>query len=441
MVMINDLTVKNFKSIGEEGIRVELKPLTIFLGPNGSGKSSILEAISILSQSAEATNFQTMGNLVKIPLTSDVFYKRSPENWLTFEVHIKANDSEINKLIEIFNNKVPDKIKIAMQNGDIIYGLSYKWKTNEINQSVMLGNNKIAKAELIRVSESAQSWKLEFPDKTSSVPKFGADKILNEEIFKDARLEEVNIFSDIAVEIAKIMKSRLLNKVFLISAVRGNTQFEAKVDNSLILKSLKIFGVGTSGQFLIPVLSLIYSNREYEQTYEKINKWASKFGLSKFSAGWKGGEILGSDYVDDKLNAVLDLAMASHGSKQILSVITQLFWSDPGSIIMIEEPEISLHPDSQAHLAELFAESILDGKQILITTHSEFLPLTLSIPIQKGLLKTDDIAIYHVNKGQKGTSIKRLELTSKGYVKGWIPSFAELEGRLLKEWMETVPEE
>ncbi len=108
---------------------------------------------------------------------------------------------------------------------------------------------------------------------------------------------------------------------------------------------------------------------------------------------------------------------------------------------MIEEPEISLHPDSQAHLAELFAESISEGKQIIITTHSEFLPLTLSIPIQKGLLKTDDIAIYHVEKGLKGTFIKRLELTSKGYVKGWIPSFAELEERLLKEWMETVPEE
>ncbi|TRZ91361.1 MAG: hypothetical protein D4R88_02045 [Methanosarcinales archaeon] len=440
-IMINELIVKNFKSIGEDGIRVELKPLTIFLGPNGSGKSSILEAIGILSQSTEATNFQTVGNLVKIPQISNVFYKRSSENWLTFEVHIKANDTEINKLIEIFNNKASDDIQTATRKGDITYTLSYKWGTNEFNQSVMIGNNKIAKAKLIKVSEGSLNWKLEFPDKTSTIPMYGADKILKEEVFKDARPEERNIFSDIAIEIVKIMKSRLLNRVFLLSAVRGNTKFEAKDYNTLFQESLKILGVGSSGQYLIPVLSLIYSNREYEQTYEKINKWASKFGLSKFSAGWKGGDILGSGYVDDTLNAVLDLAMASHGSKQILSVITQLFWSDLGSIIMIEEPEISLHPDSQARLAELFAESISDGKQIIITTHSEFLPLTLSIPIQNGLLKTDDIAIYHVKKGEKGTVIERLELTSKGYVKGWIPSFAELEARLLKEWMETVPEE
>lgn len=45
MIMITNLTIKNFKSIGENGIQIELKPLTIFLGPNGSGKSSILEVL------------------------------------------------------------------------------------------------------------------------------------------------------------------------------------------------------------------------------------------------------------------------------------------------------------------------------------------------------------------------------------------------------------
>ncbi len=441
--MINDLIVKNFKSIGEDGIQVELKPLTIFLGPNGSGKSSILEALGILSQSTEATNFQTIGNLVKIPLTSDVFYKRSPENWLTFEIKIRATDAEIYKLIKLSNNKLTDNIQIALQKGVLGYKLSHKWKSNEFSQSILIGDDEIVKTEYININENSWATQLIFSNSNKIfIPAHSANVILTERAFTPSeQIEESRPFSDIAVEIAKIMKSRLLNKVFLISAVRGTTEFQAKVDNSLILKSLKIYGVGTSGQLLIPVLSLIYSNREYEKTYEKINKWASKFGLSKFSAGWKGGDILGSGYVDEKLNAVLDLAMSSHGSKQILSVITQLFWSDPGSIIMIEEPEISLHPDSQANLAELFAESIVEGKQIIITTHSEFLPLTLSIPIQNGLLKTDDIAIYHVEKRESGTVIKRLELTSKGYVKGWIPSFAELEARLFKEWMETVPEE
>jgi predicted ATPase len=75
--------------------------------------------------------------------------------------------------------------------------------------------------------------------------------------------------------------------------------------------------------------------------------------------------------------------MASYGSKQILSVITQLFWSDPDSIVMIEEPEISRHPNAQILLAELFAEAVHEGKQIIITAHSEFLPLTLAFQYKK----------------------------------------------------------
>lgn len=442
-LMITDLIVKNFKSIGEDGVKVELKPLTIFLGPNGSGKSSILEAIGILSQSAEKMNFQTNGNLVRIPSASDIFYKITSENWLTFEIHTKATNAEINKLITISKNELSNDLQEALYKGDIQYKLSYKWKTNEFNQTVMIGNQEIAKADLIKVSESGSVSKLEFPNKISSSPWVGANQILNEQVFRDQKkeIEESSLFSDIAMEIVRIMKARLLNQVFLISAIRGQTEFEEKIIGDIDAKSLKVLGVGTYGRYLIPVLSLIYSNREYEQIYRKIDKWASNFGLNKFSAGWKGGLALGSDYVDNRLDVVLNLAMASHGSKQILSVITQLFWSEPGTIIMIEEPEISLHPDSQAHLVELFAEAIREDKQIIITTHSEFIPLTLSIPIQKGLLKIDDIAVYHVEKGEKGTAIKRLELTSKGYVKGWIPSFAELEERLLKEWLETVPEE
>ncbi|RZN35462.1 MAG: hypothetical protein EF813_08645 [Methanosarcinales archaeon] len=103
--------------------------------------------------------------------------------------------------------------------------------------------------------------------------------------------------------------------------------------------------------------------------------------------------------------------------------------------------EISLHPGSQVLLTELFAEAIAEGKQIIITTHSEFLPLALRRPIKNGLLALDAIALYHVMKDEGGTTAEKLDLTEDGYVRGWIPSFAEIEDDLLGEWTETVPED
>ena len=47
--MITKLGLRNFKSISESGIEIDLKPLTVLIGPNASGKSSILEAIGIFA--------------------------------------------------------------------------------------------------------------------------------------------------------------------------------------------------------------------------------------------------------------------------------------------------------------------------------------------------------------------------------------------------------
>lgn len=443
--MITNFKTQNFKSIGMEGIKVDLRPLTIFLGPNGSGKSSILESIGVLCQSAEINSFRSNSHIVKIEDDKNIFYKKKVDNWVTFEIHIKLIDNEIVDLLgkitgPITNEYIQNENELH-ENG-IGYRLSYKQETNEYIQEVMIGNLEIASSSYIKIGDSSWQTRLKFKDNTTSNSKQGADRILSEDVFKPTEKHKEDYpFSDLAIEITKIINKRILNHTFLISAVRGQTEFKKQLNSQIDENTLKSLGVGTYGENLIPILSLIQSNREYETISEKINKWASKFGINKFSAGWKGGYTLGSNYIDNELDVILNLAQASHGSKQILSVITQLFWSDPDSIIMIEEPEISLHPNSQAHLAELFAEAIHEGKQIIITTHSEFLPLTLSIPIQSGMLKIEDIAIYHVEKQKKGSTIKKLELTSKGYVKNWIPSFAELEEKLLEEWIKTVPEE
>lgn len=43
--MIKAFTVRNFKAIGEEPVRIELKPITLLFGANSTGKSSILHAL------------------------------------------------------------------------------------------------------------------------------------------------------------------------------------------------------------------------------------------------------------------------------------------------------------------------------------------------------------------------------------------------------------
>ncbi|MDR1677465.1 MAG: AAA family ATPase [Deltaproteobacteria bacterium] len=44
------LTIKNFKSIDEEGIRLEFSPITLLFGQNNAGKSSVIQALHLLRE-------------------------------------------------------------------------------------------------------------------------------------------------------------------------------------------------------------------------------------------------------------------------------------------------------------------------------------------------------------------------------------------------------
>lgn len=73
--------------------------------------------------------------------------------------------------------------------------------------------------------------------------------------------------------------------------------------------------------------------------------------------------------------------MLSYGSSQLLPVIAQLAYSDPKSVILVEEPEMSLHPEYQRLLPALFGLAVLEGEQVLVTTHSNYFPLSLDLII------------------------------------------------------------
>jgi len=235
-----------------------------------------------------------------------------------------------------------------------------------------------------------------------------------------------NIAYKLANELAKE-----LAKAYLISAPRGIIPIETKMGPDPTW-------IGKEGQNLIYILSKIYGQSKYKSIQQKISNWSEKFGIGYITAGLKKGSILGADFEDPRLKKIFDMASASYGSRQLLTMITQIFWSNPGDTLLIEEPEISLHPESQVLILELFAEAVRERKQIMCTTHSPFFILSLSKVIGKKMLSKKDVAVYHVEKGTEGTETRQLELNDRGFVRGWVPSYMDVENKLFNGWAETL---
>ena len=68
----------------------------------------------------------------------------------------------------------------------------------------------------------------------------------------------------------------------------------------------------------------------------------------------------------------LQLSKLSSGEKQIMIIFyNMLFHADPGSVIILDEPEISLHVTWQQRLGKLFDDICrVRGMQIVVATHS-----------------------------------------------------------------------
>lgn len=219
---------------------------------------------------------------------------------------------------------------------------------------------------------------------------------------------------------------------FFISASRGSWSVQGEPGSQESL--------GILGNQLLFYLARIFSSSVYENEAAAITRWAKELGVLGLNPDSQFKTYVNRGHVDPRLKAALEVALSSTGPRQVLTVIAWLFGTKRGSLIIIEEPEIGLHPEFQVKLVEMFAEAIKDGKQVVITTHSSLLLLSLSRPIKRGDLKREDVAIYDVTKDVYGTQITPLELTNEGYIKGWIPSFKKVEQDLMREWVQSMPD-
>lgn len=128
---------------------------------------------------------------------------------------------------------------------------------------------------------------------------------------------------------------------------------------------------------------------------------------------------------DEKQCLSFNLSDVGFGVSQILPIIVQGFYADDDSLILIEQPEIHLHPKLQAEMGNLLVEIAKSGKQLIIETHSEHLLLRLQRLVAEGRLSNDNLAIYYFKYGSAGTKIQRISIDKFGQFENWPKGFFE----------------
>ena len=123
----------------------------------------------------------------------------------------------------------------------------------------------------------------------------------------------------------------------------------------------------------------------------------------------------------------VNIVSEGFGTNSLIMLLLQLVSAEKGATVMIEEPEIHLHPKAQTEVASVLAEVAKeDGKQVIMTTHSGHITGRLLTLVAEGTLTPDDVAIYAFEKDEAGVcTAKDLRVNSDGTIEGGINDFFE----------------
>jgi len=126
----------------------------------------------------------------------------------------------------------------------------------------------------------------------------------------------------------------------------------------------------------------------------------------------------------------VDIPDVGFGISQVLPVLVQCFYAPAGSIILMEQPEIHLHPSAQSALADAMIDVINSREngvnrniQLIIETHSEHFLRRLQRRISEDTVSPEKVSIYFANISKTPAKLEPLQIDTFGNIQNWPDNF------------------
>lgn len=234
-----------------------------------------------------------------------------------------------------------------------------------------------------------------------------------------------SLLTDLIREINRSLSNEL-NNIHYLKPIR------ASVNRFYRVQGLNIDHVDSDGSNL----AMILYNLLDDEINEFENWTNTHFGI-KFSVLDQSGHA--SLIIKDSDNNI-NLADTGYGYSQILPIIVELWLllrkketTKQCITIVIEQPELHLHPAFQAKIIDLFANIISQAKlrkidiKLIFETHSETMINRLGELISENKLSELDVNILAFEKLDSETKVTHMNFNEEGLIVNWPVGFFSVE--------------
>lgn len=186
--------------------------------------------------------------------------------------------------------------------------------------------------------------------------------------------------------------------------------------------------------------SVKFKGKEYKLK-EALNICIEIMGLSQEITPSRIGDLIYKINLKNKdCDSDVTISDVGFGYSQVIPIILMCLLSNPGDLILLEQPEIHLHPSSAANLADLFLAFSADKRRIVVETHSAELISRLRLRVIENNRLKDSINIVFVEgspgESSKGASITQFKIDENGmfpeYPDGFLDESTKIADAIIK---------
>ncbi len=184
----------------------------------------------------------------------------------------------------------------------------------------------------------------------------------------------------------------------------------------------------TSGQYPLPPGDARPDSAEGRlELTDALNRWLGYLGLADaMSVSEDTPLVLGISVTPPALTEPVPLGSVGVGVSQVLPILVQCLVAGPGALIILEQPELHLHPAAQQRLADFLIACTNWGQRFLVESHSEHLVLRLRRRIaedESDALRHQVVILFAERDEQGDTAYRHVEVTETGGVTEWPEGF------------------
>jgi predicted ATPase len=429
--MIKQISIQNFKSWRDTG-EIQLAPLTAFFGTNSSGKSSLLQMLLLLKQTAES---QDRGIVLRTGSPNDGGHNFGP---LATLVHGDRQQMTLG---------LDWEIKQPLTDVDQAAGSTLSFSTQifcGVGRNHVESMSYAASAFSASMVRSDKDYELRIDPKGKSLKRQQGRPLQHVSPptkcygFPDDALrlyQETGFLSDSVLELED-----QLRRVYYLGPLREYPQpiYTWAGDRPAN-------GVGLKGEHAVAALlaaknEKVYSGKgNYKRKLEQmVAEWLVKLGMAdSFETkplvhGGVQYEVRLRRHTRAKQVLITDMGF---GVSQVLPVLILCYYAPEGSTLILEQPEIHLHPSVQAGLADVFIDVMKRRKlQLIIESHSEHLLRRLQRRIaEQDTLHEKDVKLYFCDNVEGESTLTPLQLDMFGQIQNWPQGFfGDLTGDMLE---------